>query len=158
MFVIPQLLDAHVMHGIREQSIGGQVFIYDLSCFAGFIARHQPILILGIENTIFTVVVPLDYRVNICLTMNLQQTTSSWNQSLMRSMTTGTLPASALRQLVADGYIRAESGIADDQIQPASLDLVLAAEAYRMPGSVLALPGEKMRELIERWGLEPLSL
>ena len=50
-------------------------------------------------------------------------------------MTSGTLPASALRQLVADGHIKAESGIAEDQVQPASLDLVLAAEAYRMPGA-----------------------
>ena len=70
----------------------------------------------------------------------------------------GTLPAAALRDLIARGGIAAEAGIDDVQVQPASVDLCLSADAYRMPGSVLALPGERVQQLARDLALEKVSL
>ncbi len=52
----------------------------------------------------------------------------------------GVLPDTELRELVEAGVISAEGGIADDQVQPASLDLRLGDVAYRLRASFL--PGE----------------
>ncbi len=71
---------------------------------------------------------------------------------------TGTLTVQGIRALLAKRAIHAEQPIAEAQVQPASLDLTLAVEAYRMPGSVLALPGERVRDLIDALALEPLDL
>ena len=71
---------------------------------------------------------------------------------------TGTLTAQGIRALLADRAIEAEQSIAEAQVQPSSLDLTLGGEAYRMPGSVLALPGERVRDLIDTLALEPLDL
>jgi len=70
----------------------------------------------------------------------------------------GTLDATALRALVAEGVVTAPGGITDAQIQPASLDLTLGAEGYRMPGSVLPLAGETVRGLVQSLALERLDL
>jgi dCTP deaminase len=59
---------------------------------------------------------------------------------------------------VAEGHVRSAAGIAPGQIQPASLDLTLGAEAYRMPGSILPVAGESMRALIESLALERIDL
>jgi dCTP deaminase len=53
----------------------------------------------------------------------------------------GVLPSQAIRAAVADGVIRAETAITEDQIQPASLDLRLGEVAYRVRASFL--PGPK---------------
>ena len=54
--------------------------------------------------------------------------------------TTGLLPSQAIRDAIAQGEIQAIEGIGEDQIQPASLDLRLGQEAYRVRASFL--PGE----------------
>jgi dCTP deaminase len=76
----------------------------------------------------------------------------------------GTLEVEALHQLVAAGHIHAPGGIRPQQIQPASIDLTLSEEAYRMPGSILPLagdglrPGEQVRELVRGLALERVDL
>ena len=81
-----------------------------------------------------------------------------------RLLAPGTLEIDALRQLVAAGHVQAPGGIAPGQIQPASIDLTLSEEAWRMPGSVLPLAagmgrgGESVRELVRSLALERLDL
>jgi len=76
----------------------------------------------------------------------------------------GTLEVDALTQLVQAGHVLAPGGIRPEQIQPASLDLTLSDEAYRMPGSILPLsgdaqrPGERVRELVRGLALERIDL
>jgi dCTP deaminase len=53
----------------------------------------------------------------------------------------GVLPDSGLKALIASGAITAEGGMADDQVQPASLDLRLGKIAHRLRASFL--PGTK---------------
>ncbi|MEZ6194764.1 MAG: 2'-deoxycytidine 5'-triphosphate deaminase [Planctomycetota bacterium] len=70
----------------------------------------------------------------------------------------GALAAEDLRELIACGAIRGETPIRDAQIQPASLDLTLSAEAYKLPGSMLPLRHEGVRELLERFHARPMDL
>lgn len=70
----------------------------------------------------------------------------------------GTLNADGLAALVASHAITAPGGIPAGLIQPASLDLRLAAEGFRMPGSVLPAPGERVRDLAASLALERLDL
>jgi dCTP deaminase len=70
----------------------------------------------------------------------------------------GTAEYEDLLHLVATGAIRSATGIAPAQVQPSSLDLTLATEAYRLPGSLLPLPGERVRSLVESLALERLDL
>lgn len=51
--------------------------------------------------------------------------------------TTGVLPYQHIRALIRDGCVTAETPFADDQVQPASLDLRLGAVAYRLRASFL---------------------
>ena len=69
----------------------------------------------------------------------------------------GTLESRGLTALVAAGHITGPA-LAAGQIQPASLDLRLAAEAYRMPGSVLPMGEERVRDLIGGLALERIDL
>ncbi len=69
----------------------------------------------------------------------------------------GTFDASGLEALIAAGHVRGPALI-PGQVQPASLDLRLSEEAYRMPGSVLPVPGERVRALVENLALEPIDL
>lgn len=64
-----------------------------------------------------------------------------------------TLPSQEIEQLISAGAIKASAGadIAPAQIQPSSLDLTLSHEGYSMPGSLLPLAGEHVRDLIERY-------
>jgi dCTP deaminase len=71
---------------------------------------------------------------------------------------TGTFEIDGLTQLVNAGHISASGGIRPEQIQPASLDPTIDIEAYRMPGSILPLPGESVRELVRNLALERLDL
>ena len=71
---------------------------------------------------------------------------------------TGTLELDGLAALVSAGHVTALGGIKADQIQPASLDLTLDVEAYRMPGSILPMPGESVRELVRSLALEKIDL
>jgi len=52
----------------------------------------------------------------------------------------GILPSQDIRQFIASGVIRSAIGIADEQVQPSSIDLRLSAEAYRVRASFL--PGK----------------
>jgi dCTP deaminase len=70
----------------------------------------------------------------------------------------GTAEFEDLRRLIADGAIRSSVPIADAQVQPSSLDLTLAEEAYRLPGSVLPLAGERVADLARSLALERLDL
>jgi dCTP deaminase len=54
--------------------------------------------------------------------------------------TTGILPAQAIRELIAGGRLVASAEIAEEQIQPASIDLRLGEVAYRVRASFL--PGQ----------------
>ncbi|MFW5829713.1 MAG: 2'-deoxycytidine 5'-triphosphate deaminase [Planctomycetota bacterium] len=73
-------------------------------------------------------------------------------------MNTGTCTDSDLRTLITSQHIAADIPIADAQIQPASLDLRLGTECWRMPGSTLPQAGEQVRDLIERFAIEALDL
>lgn len=73
-------------------------------------------------------------------------------------MIPGTLGLDELRALVAAAAITCEGGIPERQIQPASIDLTLDAEAYRLPGSVLPLADETVRDLVRSLALERLDL
>ena len=70
----------------------------------------------------------------------------------------GTLEAAGLTALVAAGMVRADVPLTAGQIQPASIDLRLSREAYRMPGSVLPIAGESVRALAAGLALERIDL
>ena len=70
----------------------------------------------------------------------------------------GTAEYEDLKALVEQGAIRSQAGIAPGQIQPSSLDLTLAEEAYRLPGSVLPLAGERVGDLARELALERVDL
>jgi len=63
----------------------------------------------------------------------------------MASASTGVLPSQTLRRLFQSGHI---SGIEDKYINPASIDLPLSDEAYRLESLFLPLHGEKVRDAI----------
>ena len=70
----------------------------------------------------------------------------------------GTLALNRLRSLVEEGHIVSEAPLTDQHIQPASIDLRVASEAYRLPGSLLPRPGEAVSDLIDELSLEQLDL
>lgn len=70
----------------------------------------------------------------------------------------GTLESIALARLIECGHVTAVGGVAARQIQPASLDLTLGNEAFRMPGSILPVAGERVRELVGTLALERIDL
>jgi dCTP deaminase len=70
----------------------------------------------------------------------------------------GTLGYDELQELVRDGAITSSAPIRPDQVQPASFDLTLAEEAYRMPGSILPLEHERVSDLVRGLALERLDL
>jgi dCTP deaminase len=64
----------------------------------------------------------------------------------------GILPAQEIQQLIKNGKVLSRVEIAEDQIQPASLDLRLSDKAYRLRSSFLpsgnSLIGPKIRQLL----------
>ncbi|TVR45699.1 MAG: 2'-deoxycytidine 5'-triphosphate deaminase [Planctomycetota bacterium] len=76
---------------------------------------------------------------------------------MSRNPHSGTLVAKNLAQLVQDGHLLSNAGIAQAQIQPASIDLTLSAEVVRMPGSILPLRGERVADLVAGLALERLN-
>ncbi len=70
----------------------------------------------------------------------------------------GTLGYDELCELARDGAITSSVALEPDQIQPASIDLTLAEEAYRMPGSILPLEHERVSELVRGLALERVDL
>src|SRR5690242_246238 len=72
---------------------------------------------------------------------------------------TGLWPAQLLRAAVHQGHeIQAAAPFADDQIQPASLDLRLGAIAYRVRASFLPGPGATVARRIEELKLHEIVL
>ncbi len=67
-----------------------------------------------------------------------------WKSEESQPRTTGVLPSQSIRELVARGRILASTPVAEDQIQPASLDLRLGEMGYRVQASFL--PGESTVE------------
>jgi dCTP deaminase len=73
-------------------------------------------------------------------------------------MTSGVLPAQALRQLIATGALAADPAIRDDQIQPASLDLRLGRVAYRVRASFLAGAGRRVQDRLAEFTMHQVDL
>lgn len=65
---------------------------------------------------------------------------------------TGVLPKQMLRELCTKGFV---TGINNRYINPASIDLPLADEAYRLESIFLPLRGEKVRDLLPLVGATP---
>jgi len=66
----------------------------------------------------------------------------------------GVLPDSEIEALFASGGIRAHEALDVDQIQPASLDLRLAEDAYRIRASFLPGKGRSVADLLKEPGLQ----
>jgi dCTP deaminase len=73
-------------------------------------------------------------------------------------MTSGVLPAQALRQLIASGGLAATPAIKTDQIQPASLDLRLGPVAYRVRASFLAGHGRRVLDRLDEFTMHKVNL
>lgn len=67
----------------------------------------------------------------------------------------GSLPLQHIRKLVTDGRIL---GSKADHLQPSSLDLSLSTEVYRMRGTFLPRPGERIRDLVRHGSIYKASL
>lgn len=67
---------------------------------------------------------------------------------------TGVLPKQMLRELCNTGYV---NGVDEKYLNPASIDLPLADEAYRLESIFLPLRGEKVRTLLPLVGATPHS-
>ena len=68
----------------------------------------------------------------------------------------GTFPAQAIRRLIDAGQLNCPAP--DRQLQPASLDLTVSDEAYSVPGSMLPLVGEGVRDLVQRFARRRIDL
>jgi dCTP deaminase len=62
----------------------------------------------------------------------------------------GAIPYQIIRDMMAAGYIK---GGQEEHIQPASLDLTITDEIYRMRGSYLPRTGEPIRAILEKGAL-----
>lgn len=71
---------------------------------------------------------------------------------------TGVLPSQDIRAMVRTQEILASEAIGEDQIQPASLDLRLGSEAFRVRASFLPGPNATVRERIEAFGMHRIDL
>ncbi len=59
----------------------------------------------------------------------------------------GVLPSQMIREMMEGGFV---SGASAANVNPASLDLSLSDEMYRVEGVFLPRPGEKVRELLQQ--------
>ncbi|MGR3783469.1 MAG: 2'-deoxycytidine 5'-triphosphate deaminase domain-containing protein, partial [Albimonas sp.] len=75
-----------------------------------------------------------------------------------RPQAPGVLPSQALRALIAEGRISAQTPIPAPQIQPASLDLRLGAVAHRVRASFLAGGDATVEERLERFTMHSIDL
>ncbi len=73
-------------------------------------------------------------------------------------MASGVLPAQALRQLIADGGIAADSAVTPAQVQPASLDLRLGTTAYRVRASFLAGAEARVEDRLAEFEMHRMDL
>jgi dCTP deaminase len=70
----------------------------------------------------------------------------------------GILPCQSIEALVETGAIHAPGGVAQDQVQPASLDLRLGERAWRVRASFLPRPGCAVRERIGDVAMHEIDL
>lgn len=73
-------------------------------------------------------------------------------------MLSGTLAAHGIRRLIETGAIESQVAIGPQAVQPASLDLSLGEDCWRMPGSMLPLAGEQVSTLIDSLALQRIDL
>jgi dCTP deaminase len=73
-------------------------------------------------------------------------------------MTSGVLPAQALRHLIASSALTGDPAIRDDQLQPASLDLRLGPVAYRVRASFLAGNGRRVQDRLDEFTMHKVNL
>jgi dCTP deaminase len=71
---------------------------------------------------------------------------------------TGLLPSQEIRALVRSREIQAIEEISEEQIQPASLDLRLGGEAWRVRASFLPGPGKTVEERLQAFGMHRFDL
>ncbi len=76
----------------------------------------------------------------------------------MNRRRSGVLPMQSIRTMVRDGAVSAETAVAENQIQPASLDLRTGAEAHRIRASFLAGAGMRVRDRIESFRMHSVDL
>lgn len=74
------------------------------------------------------------------------------------AVSTGVLPYQRIRALMRDGCVTAEEPVADDQVQPASLDLRLGAVAYRLQASFLPGPSSTVERKLGVLSMAELDL
>lgn len=67
----------------------------------------------------------------------------------------GTLPCQMINEMVKAGHIQ---NVLEQNIRPASVDLRLSEEFYRVDGVFLPRPGESVREIISKMGASPHDL
>ena len=70
----------------------------------------------------------------------------------------GILPAHAIRRLIDEGCVVLGRSVMDGQIQPASLDLRLGKEAYRVRASFLPGPGVRVADKLDAHALHGFEL
>ncbi len=70
----------------------------------------------------------------------------------------GILPSQSIAQLIATGAIQLSEPVAEDQLQPASLDLRLGPIAYRVRASFLPQPGARVQSKLDDLSLHTISL
>ena len=70
----------------------------------------------------------------------------------------GVLPDSALRRMIDAGALRADAPVAEDQVQPASLDLRLGAVAYRVRASFLAGRERRVADRLAEFEMHRIDL
>ena len=73
-------------------------------------------------------------------------------------MTSGVLPDTALRRLIADGAIAADHAVTPAQVQPASLDLRLGRTAYRSRASFLPGAGRTVAGRLDEFEMHRMDL
>ncbi|MGA2076106.1 MAG: 2'-deoxycytidine 5'-triphosphate deaminase [Terriglobia bacterium] len=72
--------------------------------------------------------------------------------------TTGILPSQAIRELIAGGRLEAGNEVAEEQIQPASVDLRLGEVAYRVRASFLPGPESTVQDKISSLLITKINL
>lgn len=72
----------------------------------------------------------------------------------MAEATPGVLPDTDIAALFETGAIRSTDRLDDDQIQPASLDLRLGPDAYRIRASFLPGPNRSVTDVLQEPGIE----
>lgn len=71
---------------------------------------------------------------------------------------TGVLPSQTLRAMIGAGQIRLTQAPAEDQVQPASLDLRLGRRAWRVRASFLTGRGQSVSERLDQFAMHRLDL